>query len=695
MKLKSQTDNGYSTITDRSIVRFFSRYAGLIVVFELLLIFCISLFAQSNVWPEYLSLPDTTAPTAASTVPFHVKSTFLTSDILKNTNSITYIRDTNKYLFEQHLDYNVTNYLNGVQSHYAGLSGIYKRKSMFNSKGSLGVDWTPGLYYYKSKETGILQVPFDIGPILDYKLSSIPLSVRAGVSAYGWNDKFNRSSGFLDRDNYDAEPGYYGAITIGDSISRWFKLPVLIQVDVLGKEIGGTGLGVIKSSLKTALGLQSGDSIFFNVGDSLSNGKELYNAGSSTLYSTTPWKIEHNFMVTGALRGKERKFLRPGILYTFTLRDITYPVMSSLLDDTRVTGSTLGFQLLSGENHRISYSGGLSLNWNTTDRIYKETLQQINADPVKQSVNLGDCDEYLASTDHELTFHLPSDIALNYQLHCTRNSKSYPYMYVVSSESKSNENEGDRIRNLHHAAILYTKDSVLALEMYGEFAKNYMYYYRKARSGESMSSDYYKVGMSADWIYNNVRVTEFLFATAEKSDYKFKSVHKGDNFDPPPYSRRLSSALSIVWALNSMWTITGKWNETYFDNGKWYGNEYFDRLSQSDSIYNLYHGTYGIENKSIDYSLQLIVSCTIERWMLSAGFLFRDNNFEEYIFSESRFKPRNTGEGYISEPSLETMYHFNTGQIKFKVSRKINTDDPDKSRLSKNWNLGLGVNFEF
>ena len=47
------------------------------------------------------------------------------------------------------------------------------------------------------------------------------------------------------------------------------------------------------------------------------------------------------------------------------------------------------------------------------------------------------------------------------------------------------------------------------------------------------------------------------------------------------------------------------------------------------------------------------------------------------------------------EPSLETMYHFNTGQIKFKVSRKINTDDPDKSKFSKNWNLGLGVNFEF
>jgi hypothetical protein len=647
------------------------------------------------VWPEHLSLPDTSTPEVTTVTPIIIKSSFLTNDIFKSNNSIVYTRDSSKYHFEQHLDYNVTNFLNGVQSHSAGLSGVYKRKSVFNSNVSLGVDWTPGLYYYKSKETGILQVPFDLGPVMDYQVLSIPLAVRAGVSAYGWNDKFNRSSRLLDRDNYDAEPGYYGGITIGDSISRWLKLPLQIQVDVLGKEIGGTGLGVIKSSLKTAFSLQSGDSVFFKIGDSLSNGKELYNAGSSTLYSTTPWKIEHNFLVTGALRGKERKFLRPGILYTFSLRDITYPVMSSLLDDTRVTGNTIGFHLLSAENRKISYSGGLSFNWNTTDRIYKENLQRINTDPVKQSVNLGDCDEYVALTDHDLTLHLPLDIALNYQLHCTRTSKSYPYKYVVGGDTKTNENEGDHIRNLHHAAILYTRDSVLALEMYSEFARNYMYYYRKARSGESVTSDYYKAGINADWIFKNVRATEALFATAEKSDYKFKSVHKGDNFDPPPYNRRLSSALSIVWTPNQMWAVTGKWNETYFDNGKWYGDEYFDRLSQSDSIYNLYHGTYGIENKSIDYSLQLIVSYTVERLMVNAGFLFRDNNFREYNFSESRFKSMNNGEGYISEPSLEAVYQFNAGQIKFKVSRKINTDDPDKSEFSKNWNIGFGIDAGF
>jgi hypothetical protein len=661
----------------------------------MLLILCISLSAQSNIWPEYLSLPDTSTPEVTTVAPIHIKSSFMASDILKNNNSIVYTRDSSKYHLEQHLDYNVINYLNGVQSHYAGLQGIYKRKEVFNSKVSLGVDWTPGLYYYKSKETGILQVPFDLGPILDYKPFAIPLSVRVGLSAYGWNDKFNHSSGFLDRDNYNAEPGYYGGITIGDSVCRWFKLPVLVQVDVLGKEIGETGLGVIKSSLKTAFSLQSGDSVFFNLGDSLSNGKELYNAGVSTLYSTTPWKIEHNFMVTGALRGKERLFLRPGILYTFSLRDITYPVKSSLLDDSRVTGNNIGLQLLSGENRRISYSGGLSFNWNTTDRIYKETLQRINADPVKQSVNLGDCDEYIAVTDHDLTLHLPLDIALNYQLHCTRNSKSYPYKYLVGGETKNNENESDRVRNLHHAAILYSKDSVFALDLYGEFAKNYMYYFRKARSGESVISDYYKVGINADGVINNVRLTEALFAIAEKSDYKFKSVHKGDNFDPPPYNRRLSSALSIVWSPDQIWTVTGKWNETYFDNGKWYGDEYFDRLSQSDSIYNLYHGTYGIENKSIDYSIQLIVSCTLAKWIISAGFLFKDNNFEEYNFLESRFQSRQTGEGYISEPSLEAVYNFNAGLIKLNISRKINTDDPDKNEFSKNWDIRLGVDIGF
>lgn len=695
MKQRCQTYKVYSKSRSNACVCIFFRCARFIASIEILLVLYIGLSAQSNMWPEYLSLADTSTPEVTTNAPITVKSLFLSSDIFKTSNSIVYTQDSSKYQLLQHLDYNITNYLNGVQSHYAGLSGVYKRKNIYNSNFSLGVDWTPGLYYYKSKETGVLQVPFDLGPILDYKLFAIPLSVRAGVSAYGWNDKFNRSSGFLDSDNYNAEPGYYGGITMGDSVNRWFKLPVVVQVDAFGKEIGGTGLGVIKSSLKTAFSLHSGDSVYFNIGDSLSNGKELYNAAASTLYSTTPWKIEHNFLFTGALRGKERIYLRPGIIYSFSLRDITYPVMSSLLDDTRVTGNTIGFQLQSGENHKITYSGGLSFNWNTTDRIYKETLQQINTDPMKQSVNLGDCDEYVALTDHDLTLHLPLGIALNYQLHCSRDSKSYPYKYIAGVDIKTNENESDRIRNLQHAAVLYTKDSVLSLELFGEIAKKYMYYYRKAASGKSMTSDDYKVGMNAYCSIKNFHITEALFATAEKGDYKFKSVHKGDNFDPPPYNRKLSSALSIVWTPNQTWTVTGKWNETYSDDGKWYGDEYFDRLSQSDSLYDLYHGTYGIENKSIDYSLQLLVSYTLERFLINAGILFKDNNYREYNFAEARFKPINNGEGYIFEPSIEAEYRFNAGVLKLKISRKINTDDPDKKKFSKNWNIGLGVDIEF
>ncbi len=693
MKLKSQTDNGFSIITDRPIVCFFSRYTGLIVVFELLLIFCTSLFAQSNLWPEYLSLPDTTDVATATTEPFHIKSIFLTNDILKSNNSITYVRDSNDYLFEQHLDYNVTNYLNGVQNHYAGLSGVYKRNNIFKTTAALGIDWTPEMYYYKSENTGDLQGQFDIGPVFNYSVWKIPVSIRAGGSAFGWNDKLDRTSGLLKRDNYDALPGYYGEVTIGDSVKRWFNLPLIFNVDVLGKEIGGKGLGVVTSSLKAAFSLQSGDSIFFHAGDSLSNGKKLYDAGSSTLYSTTPWKIEHKLALSGALRGKERFNIRPAVLYDFSLKDISYPVLSSLLDDVRVTENGFGFQAVTGDGHRLTYSGGISFRWNTTDRIYKETDSQISSDESKrkQSVNLGDCEEYIASTDHDVSLHLPHGITLNYQLHCYRNSQSYPYKY----DTLVNQEENDQIRNLNHAGILYTRDSVASLEVYGELAKKYSYYYRKTASGKSMTSDYYKVGINTDCNIKTVRVTEAFFATAEKSDYKFKSVHKGENFSPPPYNRRLSSALSIVWTLNDMWSITGKWNETYSDDGKWYGEEYFDRLHQSDSIYNLYHGTYGIETKSMDYSLQMIVSWTFNQLLVNAGFLFRDNSMEEYDLMESRFKQRNTGEGHVAEPSLEAGYQFSKGYMKMKVSRKFTSEKSEKNKFSKNWNLGLGVETAF
>jgi hypothetical protein len=643
-------------------------------------------FGQSNYWPYELALPDTITSDSSSRSPIKVSSELTVNDVFKSKNSISFYKKNSSYLVLQNLEYLFTNFNNGIKNHYVDLSGKYVKRDIFKGKGNLGLDWTPGLYYYESETSGVLQVPVDIGPVVDFSVFSVPIEIRGGLSAYGWNNEFSRVSWF---DASHAEPGYYGGCAIGDTLLRWPGLPVVANVSVLGKSIGGTALGVIKSSLKTVWGSVDEDSIYFAIGDSLSNGKELYGAATnSTLYSTAPWKVEHNLSLTGALRGKERFLIRPAVLYSYSVKNVKYPAQPDLLDNVRTRKNSLIFQAESGEDALIPYSGGLSFAWNNTDWIYNEDITNINSDAKKQT-NLGDCEEYTAFTDHDLYLKLPHGLALNYQLHASRSSKTYPFSYTRSGEVITNENESDRVRILNHGAILFEKSDTTALELYGEYTKNFQYYYKKARSGESQTTDEYKVGCNANLTVGPFQLGENVFAEVERSDYKFKDVHKGDRFDPPPYFRKLSSLMIVNWLLNKQWSVTAKWNETYYDNGKWYGKAYSDSSLVIENEY------YAIESKSIDYSVQMLAGYLIGNAQFEGGFLFRDNNSRYFNNITNGYEPGTLENGYIIEPSLEFRYIIADMLIAAKIIRKINTEDENRWEINKHWDMFLNVNVGF
>lgn len=643
-------------------------------------------FGQSNCWPFELALPDTGISDSSRISPIKVTSELTINDIIKSKNSITFYNKNRTHLIQQNLQYLITNYNNGIQNHYIDLSGKFVKRNIFRGNGDLGLDWTPGLYYYRSKDSGAVQVPVDLGPVIDLSIFSIPVEIRSGLSAYGWNNEFNRTTG-LSFSSYQAEPGYYGGCNIGDTLLRWLGLPVVANVSILGKSIGSTALGVVKSSLKTVWGTRSSDSIYFSIGDSLSNGKELYGVGTnSTLYSTTPWKVEHNFLLTGALRGKERFLLRPAVLYSYSLKTIKYPVQPDLLDNVRTRKNSLDFQAQSGEDARIDYKGGISFTWDNVDWIYDEDIIKINSDKnyKKQSTNLGDCQEYTVLTDHDVYLRLPNRVAFNYQLHASKSSRMYPYSYIDSTGLMiTNENENDLVRILNHGGLLFEITDTTAIELYGEYAQNFHYYYKKARSGESETTDEYKVGLNANLTLGPLQIGENVLAEVDRSDYKFKNVHKGANFDPPVYSRKISSLMIVCWPVNEQWTVTGKWNETYYDKGRWYKKAY------SDSSHLIENDCYAIESKSTDYSIQLLTGYLIGNSQFEGGVLLRDNYLRYFNDSTNNFEPGILEKGYFIEPSLEYVYMLNNLLISTKIRRKINTEVEDRWKMDKYWDISL------
>lgn len=660
-------------------------------IFLVIIGFLPQVFGQSNYWSDNFSLPELTNTISSDTIlPVIIKSENTANDIFKSRNEFEYNKTFNSNLIHQHFIYLLTNYKNSIVNQYVDLSGKWVNRGIFKGKGDIGLDWTPGLYCYKSSNTGIFQAPVDFGPLIDFNIASIPVQIRSGISAYGWNNEFHPRSSLLTQ-NYHGEPGYYVGCNIGDSLLHWFELPIVANVSALGKSIGSTALGVIKSSLKTAWENGSGDSIYFCLGDSLSNGKELYETGSnSTLYSTVPWKVEHSLLLLGALRGKERFFIRPGVIYFYSVKTIEYPSEPDLLDNVRNNKNGLTLQVASNQQKVLTYDGGISFVWEKADWMYNESASEIERDTTgkKQSINISDYNEYTALTDHDISFRLPYGIVLNYQLHALRDLKKFPYSYKKSGEVITNENEGDRVRILNHGGLIIESDPTRSIELYGETVKNYLYYYRKSRSGESQISNELKVGAIAAFSLGKFRCSENIFAQAEKTDYKFKEVHKGRLFDPPPYSRKFTSLMNASWYLNEQWTITGKWNETYYDKGKWYGKAY------SDTTYKIVRDFYAIDSKSIDYSVQLLTTYSKKNIKLECGFLFRDRYLQYYDFSDGKNMEEPFGKGYIMEPSLDLEYRFLNTSIMSKVTRKVNSLDDNIWTFGKYWDIALSVKME-
>jgi hypothetical protein len=145
----------------------------------------------------------------------------------------------------------------------------------------------------------------------------------------------------------------------------------------------------------------------------------------------------------------------------------------------------------------------------------------------------------------------------------------------------------------------------------------------------------------------------------------------------------------VCWPINEQWTVTGKWNETYYDNGWWYKKVY------SDSSHVIANDYYAIESKSTDYSIQLLTGYLLGNSQFEGGILLRDNYLRYFNNSTNNYEPGNLENGYFIEPSLEYIYTVADMLISARIRRKINTEVEDRWKIGKYWDMALTLKVGF
>jgi hypothetical protein len=197
---------------------------------------------------------------------------------------------------------------------------------------------------------------------------------------------------------------------------------------------------------------------------------------------------------------------------------------------------------------------------------------------------------------------------------------------------------------------------------------------RADRSGDNYTRNSYRVGTTFGYKPSERLVlAENIVADAEIEEYLYTQNHQND---PPPYQRRIFSVFTGLWKPADVWEIKGRWNQSYYDNGKWYGREYRD-TGRVDY--------YAIESKTIDYSFELSLAHVRPTSRFEGGCLVQ--NIYEQQFVDSSYENVNRGIGYSIEPFVEILLKHRHIALKARVARLINTQAQDKWAIRNNWDI--------
>ncbi|NLG17108.1 MAG: hypothetical protein GX556_07245 [Fibrobacter sp.] len=627
-------------------------------------------------------------PAESDSSSLTISDRFSLYEVLTNRNTINWRRVDDRYLLYQTSDFQFTYFDSETKNQSYDFSGNLLLPGYPFNADSFGIEWSPVISYNKRPTGSAFHSMADFGPVLKSRFKGVPFQARAGIAGYGWNDNIHNGLFGTEFKDFDGDPGYYGGIRIGDFSSGIGGLPLHVNMQADGKYINNNGLGLLMGSALYRHALASGDSIFLFAGDSLLNGKDIYlrsNVGSG-LYESSPWRIRHSLTASAGFKVAPRLGFEPAFFYSYGRSTVEYPKDSASLNNVKNSEHSLNLQMSSLGRYFFDYTGGIEFIWGNQDKLYKIVPSGPLLDTTEIPSQFYDyrCDE--AATDHALRLNFPENISVDYEFHAVRESRKYPVLHLINGDSTANQDESDYVRLMHRAAINADSLSFFSVSLWGDYSKTYLYYYRRPNSGNSKQRDEYRIGVDASLIWEKIRIDERLFAESEVTEFKFKEVHLND---PPPYSRKFSSRLSGEWSITERLQLQISWYQVYYDNGWWYGREYFDTTSTQRANY------YAINMKSNDCSINAALNVQLENLNFSFGTSVSDI-FQRFYDEPSRsYQIKDYGKGYIFEPYLDFKYPFGFITAQGKIKRIINTLDTRRYVLKRNWDITLNAIAEF
>lgn len=666
--------------------------------------------AQSNSWPAVLTVPVPYEKAPDSTKLILSTDMTVFGSYEKTHNNIAWtphfsaVHLVQRGLFETSSDITTS-----AMNQYYDLSGSVVKDSVLPKGGSLGLEWTPTSRLNLRKSSSALLTTGDFGPLLKWRINEAPLRIHGGISGTGWGNDLPARIFESSTEQVNGDAGYYGGVEFGDPMQKLFGKPLYFNAEAFGRSIKQTGLATITGSGLFAADCGSGDSLFAYYGDSLSDGKEniFDNAtnststtwGEKTPFINTPWRIARSMQTTGALKAKERFGFQPGMIYSFTEKSVSYPsgsfipgaigAMSNSLSDKQERAQTLNLLLGTRDGLPIVYKGGIKVTWGsevwlfgkdlsiTAMSLYRDSLQR---DSLK--VKLGDHENFIAASDHYIGIQLPHDILFEYKLSAFRDSKTYTFKYIErrngagnGADTVRNTNDNDRITINNHFGFVARNLKTFDLELFGELTKYTLNNLRQEQSVDNLIENGYKVGTTIG--YKPLEILSFnesIVADAEISDYLYKQIHKTIN-DPPPYQRRVFSTCTGIWKPLSAWEVKSKWNQSYYDNGKWYGAKYRD-TGRIDY--------YAIERKTTDYSVELSLAKVGSFSRFEGGLLYQNISGQQFRNTDYRRVDRS-----IAEPFFEMHLKQHRLSINARMARMINLQEQNQWEIRNNWDVHL------
>ncbi len=619
-----------------------------------------------------------------------VTSTTSMYQIFKTRNRLDWEQNFNQGILTQTADYRYEQISARSSIQSADLSGIILYNNVVTEGLAAGIDWSPVVSY--TSTPGILQSNVDVGPLMRHSLLSVPYQVRMGVYGYGWSDTLEAFRN-LTTGSLHGNPGIYGSVAIGNPLEPIGSVPLYLSINADGRTLNGSNLGLMTASALYCTPLAHlGDSLFLHVGDSLTNGRELYlgEYEGKSFYSNTSWRLNHSFSGTAGVKLIQRFGITPRLYYRYFINTIAYPDKTISLDDQLRRGYQFGFAGNTDDERRLSYQGGLEIKKEFEDWLFRRDFTSF--DPVTRTdssallINQSDHHSSAIRTTNNVKLVLPHDLSMVYQLTALKDSKEYN----KTPQGKFNRDEMDRVQIYNKLALRYERDSLSYIDIYGQTGKLYHYYFSEEQSAGSKITREHRIGFDIGVSAGPFTLREHCYGDVEVAEMRYP-------VNLPPYARDITSTLvGNLKVIENRLHITGKWVEMYHDDGYWYAEEYWP-----DSI-DLDHEFYAIQQKNTQYWIDFACELFWGNGKVIAGTLLHDVflrqwrwNYDDKGERSGSYLVSELDTGYDIEPYCSFEWQTSWSLVSAKLRRIINTGDRDRFRFDKNWDFLLSIQMVF